>query len=215
MRLQYVITVNIYTVSLRPPPPGRPKPSAKRKAVLEQKEEEMAKRKRSFDDFFNFCNFVLAYEEKLAAAEHQPTANHTDTNSVGESSPSSSGNSSTSSEDSGNESGGSGQEEGASTPLTPSSPNSSSTADVNNDKLEYTSDDESWNLVTCFCRRPFAGRPMIECHRCQTWVHLFCAKIKKDSVPDIYVCPKCRVPHRKGAISRQREEKRSDHHQTS
>ena len=47
-----------------------------------------------------------------AAAEHQPTANHTDTNSVGESTPSSSGNSSTSSEDSGNESGGSGQEEG-------------------------------------------------------------------------------------------------------
>ena len=85
-----------------------------------------------------------------AAAEHQPTANHTDTNSVGESTPSSSGNSSTSSEDSGNESGGSGQEEGASTPLTPSSPNSPSTADVNNDKLEYTSGEWSKLATNCF-----------------------------------------------------------------
>ena len=54
-----------------------------------------------------------------------------------------------------------------------------------------SSDDDSWNLVTCFCRRPFAGRPMIECSKCQTWVHLYCAKIKKDHVPDTYFCPKC------------------------
>ena len=52
-------------------------------------------------------------------------------------------------------------------------------------------DDESWNLVTCFCRRPFAGRPMIECSKCETWIHLFCAKIRKDHVPDVYVCPSC------------------------
>ena len=39
-------------------------------------------------------------------------------------------------------------------------------------------EDESWNLVTCFCRRPFAGRPMIECSECSTWIHLFCAKIR-------------------------------------
>ena len=26
--------------------------------------------------------------------------------------------------------------------------------------------------VTCYCGRPFAGRPMIECTRCLTWVHL-------------------------------------------
>ena len=53
-----------------------------------------------------------------AAAEHQPTANHTDTNSVGES--------------------------------TPSSPNSPSTADVNNDKLEYTSGEWSKLATNCF-----------------------------------------------------------------
>ena len=24
-------------------------------------------------------------------------------------------------------------------------------------------DDEGWDMVTCFCGKPFAGRPMIEC----------------------------------------------------
>ena len=53
-------------------------------------------------------------------------------------------------------------------------------------------DDESWNLVTCFCGRPFAGRPMIECSQCLTWIHLFCAKIRKDNVPEVFVCQLCK-----------------------
>ncbi|XP_056293491.1 PHD finger protein 13 [Pseudoliparis swirei] len=54
------------------------------------------------------------------------------------------------------------------------------------------SDDDSWDLVTCFCRKPFAGRAMIECHRCSTWVHLSCAKIRKSHVPESYACQGCR-----------------------
>ncbi|XP_065431456.1 PHD finger protein 13 isoform X1 [Chrysemys picta bellii] len=54
------------------------------------------------------------------------------------------------------------------------------------------SDDDSWDLVTCFCMKPFAGRPMIECNECHTWIHLSCAKIRKSNVPEIYVCQKCR-----------------------
>ncbi len=54
-------------------------------------------------------------------------------------------------------------------------------------------EDEEWNLVTCFCRRPFAGRPMIECSECGTWIHMFCADIPKDQVPEIYICPSCQV----------------------
>ncbi|XP_053136547.1 PHD finger protein 13 [Hemicordylus capensis] len=54
------------------------------------------------------------------------------------------------------------------------------------------SDDDSWDLVTCFCLKPFAGRPMIECSECHTWVHLSCAKIRKANVPEVYVCQKCR-----------------------
>lgn len=40
--------------------------------------------------------------------------------------------------------------------------------------------DDSWDLITCYCRKPFAGRPMIECSLCGTWIHLSCAKIKKE-----------------------------------
>ncbi|XP_061076284.1 PHD finger protein 13 [Conger conger] len=54
------------------------------------------------------------------------------------------------------------------------------------------SDDDSWDLVTCFCTKPFAGRAMIECNQCNTWVHLSCAKIRKSNVPETYVCQSCR-----------------------
>ena len=56
----------------------------------------------------------------------------------------------------------------------------------------FNLEDESWHLVTCFCGRPFAGRPMIECSKCLTWIHLFCARIKKQNVPDVYVCQICK-----------------------
>lgn len=52
--------------------------------------------------------------------------------------------------------------------------------------------DPSWYSVTCFCGQPFAGRPMIECDLCGMWVHMTCAKIKKNKVPDHYNCTQCR-----------------------
>lgn len=51
---------------------------------------------------------------------------------------------------------------------------------------------EEWYSVTCFCGKPFSGRPMIECNECTTWVHLSCAKIRKSNVPEVFVCQKCR-----------------------
>ncbi|KAL0978452.1 hypothetical protein UPYG_G00170590 [Umbra pygmaea] len=54
------------------------------------------------------------------------------------------------------------------------------------------SDDDSWELVTCFCMKPFAGRAMIECNTCNTWIHLSCAKIRKSHVPETYMCQSCR-----------------------
>ncbi|XP_069466522.1 PHD finger protein 13 isoform X2 [Ambystoma mexicanum] len=62
----------------------------------------------------------------------------------------------------------------------------------NDEDIMVDSDDESWHLVTCFCMKPFAGRPMIECNECNTWIHLSCAKIRKSCVPEIYICQKCR-----------------------
>lgn len=160
--------------------------SAKRKAVLDSHTETPqlygtdtryeTKRKRTFADFFSFCNFVLAYEEKLAMglcvggpAAETASVRAPPPHSAGESSLSPSSSSSSSSS-SGSSSEGEGQLD---------------------QQLEYTSDDESWNLVTCFCRRPFAGRPMVECASCQTWIHLFCAKLKRSEIPDVYICPKC------------------------
>ena len=46
--------------------------------------------------------------------------------------------------------------------------------------------------VTCYCGRPFAGRPMIECSRCLTWVHLKCAKLTRQRIPETWFCQKCK-----------------------
>nr|XP_056721322.1 PHD finger protein 13 [Euleptes europaea] len=63
---------------------------------------------------------------------------------------------------------------------------------ADDEDIMVDSDDDSWDLVTCFCMKPFAGRPMIECNECHTWIHLSCAKIRKSNVPEVYVCQKCR-----------------------
>jgi len=53
-------------------------------------------------------------------------------------------------------------------------------------------DDEGWDMVTCFCGKPFAGRPMIECSGCSTWIHIKCARLKRTHIPDVWYCSKCR-----------------------
>ncbi|XP_078064135.1 PHD finger protein 23-like [Mustelus asterias] len=50
---------------------------------------------------------------------------------------------------------------------------------IMDEDIMVESDDDSWGLVTCYCQKPFAGRPMIECNQCNTWIHLSCAKIRK------------------------------------
>lgn len=56
--------------------------------------------------------------------------------------------------------------------------------------VEYA--DEGWDTVTCFCGKPFAGRPMIECSGCYTWIHIKCGRLKRTHIPDIWYCAKCR-----------------------
>ncbi|XP_051900564.1 PHD finger protein 23-like [Pristis pectinata] len=63
---------------------------------------------------------------------------------------------------------------------------------IMDEDIMVESDDDSWSLVTCYCQKPFAGRPMIECNQCNTWIHLSCAKIRKSNVPDVFFCEKCR-----------------------
>ncbi|XP_072329749.1 PHD finger protein 13-like [Scyliorhinus torazame] len=68
-------------------------------------------------------------------------------------------------------------------------PSDRDTVSTENFKIE---DDDSWDLITCFCMKPFAGRPMIECNECGTWIHLSCAKIRKSNVPEVFICQKCK-----------------------
>uniref|UniRef100_A0A8D0LBX8 PHD finger protein 13 n=1 Tax=Sphenodon punctatus TaxID=8508 RepID=A0A8D0LBX8_SPHPU len=68
---------------------------------------------------------------------------------------------------------------------------------VMDEDIMVESGDDSWDLITCYCQKPFAGRPMIECNQCGTWIHLSCAKIKKTNVPDIFYCQKCKDGSRK------------------
>lgn len=51
---------------------------------------------------------------------------------------------------------------------------------------------DSFNSVTCFCGKPFAGRPMIECSGCLTWLHMSCAKVKRKNIPEFYYCEGCK-----------------------
>ncbi|KAK1799517.1 hypothetical protein P4O66_000368 [Electrophorus voltai] len=63
---------------------------------------------------------------------------------------------------------------------------------ADDEDIMVDSDDDSWDLVTCFCMKPFAGRAMIECSQCNTWIHLSCAKIRKSNVPETYTCQRCK-----------------------
>ncbi|XP_043926122.1 PHD finger protein 23-like [Protopterus annectens] len=64
--------------------------------------------------------------------------------------------------------------------------------DLAQPSLNSAGSEDSWDLITCFCMKPFAGRPMIECNECETWIHLSCAKIRKTNVPDVFVCQRCK-----------------------
>ncbi|KAG5847746.1 hypothetical protein ANANG_G00129490 [Anguilla anguilla] len=66
-----------------------------------------------------------------------------------------------------------------------------STEDMSGSQSQMEEED-SWDLITCFCMKPFAGRPMIECGECGTWVHLSCAKIRRTHVPEVFTCQRCR-----------------------
>merc|ERR1711981_1394266 len=66
---------------------------------------------------------------------------------------------------------------------------------------------ESWNEVTCYCGKPFAGRPMVECSKCLTWVHLKCAGLRRTHIPDTWHCSKCKTLHKSEKVSGSRKRK--------
>lgn len=57
-------------------------------------------------------------------------------------------------------------------------------------------DDDSFNSVTCSCKKPFAGRLMVECEICCVWYHTDCVNLSKNNVlgptgiPEHFICDK-------------------------
>merc|ERR1712032_1407241 len=76
-------------------------------------------------------------------------------------------------------------------------------------------DSEDDGDVTCYCKKPYGGKPMIECSSCSIWVHLTCAKVKRTAIPDIWYCALCKTKNTKGgakARARAKAEKSAPRH---
>lgn len=149
----------------------------------ESDEPPPPKRGRSSEDFLMFCKMILDYENYDETREDSLRRRHTSsplgsTGSGGESSLSSF----------------QGDQDSIQSP-------------GENDISDQEDSDED-DQITCYCKKPYAGRPMIECSSCGTWVHLACAKVKRTAIPDVWHCPLCKTKSTKGgAKSRARKVK--------
>ncbi|KAK3103780.1 hypothetical protein FSP39_021844 [Pinctada imbricata] len=135
------------------------------------------RRRKTKEDFYAFCTMILEYTQYESTRRDEIRSQHN-------LSPL-------------NSSGSTAESYTSDTTLSAGSPShNSSAADLNDSdedsQVQNFSDDESHDLITCFCMKPYAGRPMIECSECETWIHLSCAKIRKNNIPDTYVCQLCK-----------------------
>lgn len=140
-------------------------------------------RRRTADDFLAFCTMVLDYEN-YDVAKHEDHRRRNSCSPLG-STGSSSGSWLPSKEDDSDDREKNSSEENDYN-------GSMDCAAVDGDVEDAVEEDEGWDMITCFCGKPFAGRPMIECSGCYTWIHIKCARLKRTHIPDTWYCTKCR-----------------------
>jgi len=149
------------------------------------------KRGRSSEDFLMFCKMILDYENYDESSSDALRYRHTSspmgsTVSMG--------------------SLGSNGESSLSSFTEESSPPGVRHTDMSDE--DTVTDEGEEEEITCYCKKPYGGRPMIECSSCQTWVHLTCAKVKRTAIPDVWFCSLCKTKSTKlgsGAKSRARK----------
>lgn len=137
------------------------------------------KRPRTQEDFFRFCTYVLEHEKYgrlLLEQDNRRTPPPLDS------------------------SGSSVNSESATSSAQEDDKHSDEDTDGDQEQ-ENDNTSDSYDLVTCYCRKPFAGRPMIECSLCLTWVHLSCARIKRTQIPDVFYCAVCKHNKMRGEPS--------------
>jgi len=144
-----------------------------------QKNTEFKRRRRTSEDFLTFCRIILEHEnyEQLRSQDLRLRHSSSPLGSTGSS----------------NESWPLSKDEYAEMY---SPPHNHRDEDANRNSTEEEQDngseEDSWDQVTCYCGKPFAGRPMIECSKCLTWVHLKCAGLRRTNIPDTWHCAKCK-----------------------
>ncbi|CAL8105275.1 unnamed protein product [Orchesella dallaii] len=58
-------------------------------------------------------------------------------------------------------------------------------------------DKATYESVTCWCGKPFAGRPMIECDYCLVWYHMSCEQVRRSNIPNHFQCSRCKEDKRR------------------
>jgi len=193
-------------MQLPPLPPGgvRPPNCKYRKSYPlpqqpQQPQPTQTRRRRTVEDFLTFCKMILDYENYTEEQEEDRKRHSSSPlGSTGSSSgsgwdpvppppPQGQQASSELTFKKGGE-----VDDPSSSPLPSSSSPEHATEDDEATNEAVAEVEDGWNSVTCFCKKPFAGRPMIECSNCLTWVHLKCAKLSRKKIPDKWFCQSCR-----------------------
>eukprot|EP00093_Oithona_nana_P005733 05733.XXX_47799_49717_1 [CDS] Oithona nana genome sequencing. len=178
-------SVSMETFRYYPPQPSGPYPTIKRRKSATTTSKNQKRRRRTSEDFLKFCKYVLEYEnyEQIRSQDLRLRHSSSPLGSTGSS----------------NESWPLLSKDEDAEMYSPHRHKINEVDDINRTDSEEQEDiseeddrQEEWNQVTCYCGKPFAGRPMVECSKCLTWLHLKCAGLRKSHIPDTWLCSKCK-----------------------